>query len=708
VLAFLVPFLYVFYLIGLAARFNAVPSLVGEVVAANAVWLAAAVLSRTRFTIVTGLLLVAGLSLPSHFISIDQLAVGNVRAAEYGLLWLAVPMMAAILALPLATALAANWFNTLFTLGVAFLGFSGVGNAAARVLSFLLVFNFVLSVFGWMLRRQRQMLRAQLTQKAEAEQEVIGLAAELETRVAERTAELSEANETLRAFVESSPAAVVALDREGRVTLWSRAAHELFGWPVGEVWGRPNPLFSFDEQPLLARSFGLGADDRPLLNGEQCVATKEGGDVEVSLSAAPLLDDYGKAVGSIGIFIDLSENRQLEDRLRQAQKMESLGHLAGGVAHDFNNLLTVISGFTSLVLDEMPRDGELREDLLAVHEAAEKASSLTRQLLAFGRRQVLQPEPVDLNELVEGMGKMLRRLIREDIVLEFKQHRGLGLVMADPGQLEQVVVNLVVNARDAMPKGGRLILETGKGPTGGGAPPSLATDVPTVALRVIDTGDGMDEETMSHIFEPFFTTKERGQGTGLGLATVYGIVSQSGGAIEVNSERGKGTTFTVCFPRVDAEQTDEPDRREEDALPAGVETILVIEDEDQLRALTERILAQLGYRVLCASDGQEALLLCRDRPEPPIELIVTDVIMPRLNGPETIKAIRQWSPHMPVLYMSGYSADALADYESGTEKLHFLPKPFSARELALRVRQLLDGDCSVQRPSQHLSENATQ
>ena len=372
------------------------------------------------------------------------------------------------------------------------------------------------------------------------------------------------------------------------------------------------------------------------------------------------------------------ELHEREEQLRQAQKLEALGTLAGGVAHDFNNLLTVISGFTELALGSMPKDDRTRADLLQVKDAAHRAGELTTQLLAFGRRQMLQPRVVDLNESVERIHAMLGRLVGSHLTIRIDVARDLARVHADPGQLEQVLMNLALNARDAMPEGGTLTIGT-RNVTDG------------VALVVRDTGHGMDAATKARIFEPFFTTKGHGKGTGLGLATVYGIVQQSGGRIQVESAPGAGTTFTIVLPAVPASGADAAGTIAGGVVPRGAEVVLLAEDEPQVRELAARILADLGYVVLEASDGREALKTAERHPGI-IDLLLTDIVMPRMTGRELARRLRLARPETRVLYMSGHSEDAVALHGESVRGSGFIRKPFSPESLGRAVRDVLDAE----------------
>ena len=390
--------------------------------------------------------------------------------------------------------------------------------------------------------------------------------------------------------------------------------------------------------------------------------------------------------------VDRKERGYLEEQLLQAQKMEAIGLLAGGIAHDFNNLLTVISGYSQLALDRMPADDPVRAYLAQIKSAGDRAAALTRQLLAFSRKQVMEPQVLDLNEVLTGINKMLQRLIREDIELVSVGFPELARVRADPGQIEQVIMNLVVNARDAMPQGGRLTLETANVDLDSDHPGSHPVVPPGhyVMLAVSDTGIGMSAEVKSRIFEPFFTTKEHGKGTGLGLATVYGIVKQSGGFIWVYSEPGKGTAFKIYLPRTEMPGEKLKSAGEGSHAANGTETILLVEDNEAVRNFVYSALESKGYTLLNAGGGEEAVKLIEGHSNP-IHLLLTDVVMPRMSSTEIAAFLLQHYPEAKVIYMSGYTDNAIVHHgvlEAGT---HFLQKPFTPEALARKIRKVLDG-----------------
>ncbi|HXZ29501.1 MAG TPA: PAS domain S-box protein [Terriglobales bacterium] len=393
----------------------------------------------------------------------------------------------------------------------------------------------------------------------------------------------------------------------------------------------------------------------------------------------------------LSIAVDMTGRRALEEQLRQALKMEAVGRLAGGVAHDFNNLLTVIKGHAELLLDSLDRRDPLRTEVEEMQKAAERAAALTRQLLAFSRQQVLAPQVLDLNTVVCNVDRLLRRLLGEDIELHALLADGLGRVRADPGQIEQVILNLAVNARDAMPRGGKLTVETGNVALDETYARERVEVKPGdyVLLAVSDTGTGMSPETCSHIFEPFFTTKDPAKGTGLGLSTVYGIVKQSDGHISVYSEPGMGTTLRIYLPRVEETQAAASAEPAAAATDTGDETILLVEDEDGVRGLVRQVLKRKGYSVLEARDGGEALLTCEHFHEP-IHLLLTDVVLAHMSGRELAERLSVLRPEMKVLYMSGYTDDAIVQHGVLTQETAFLQKPFTTEALARKVREVLD------------------
>jgi PAS domain S-box-containing protein len=504
-------------------------------------------------------------------------------------------------------------------------------------------------------------------------------------RAEERICRLAQA-------VENSAELIAIANPDGRISFANHALLQATGYKdteiIGEFFGKT--LISHNNPPALDEEIRV----RTLLEGGwrgECLGRrKDDSDFPVFLSTGQIKDNRGLVIGIFGIGQDITDRKRLEEQLLVSQKMEAVGRLAGGVAHDFNNLLGVIVGYSDLVLDAFPSEDPRHQQLEQIKKAGLRATSLTRQLLTFSRKQVCQPVVLDINALVTDFNKMLRRMVGEDIEFTNALHQGLGQIKADPGQIEQVIMNLVVNSRDAMPNGGKLIIET--------ANTDLDEDYcllhPSVQpgryvmLAVSDTGSGMDAKTQARIFEPFFTTKEEGKGTGLGLAIVYGVVKQSEGHIWVYSELGKGTTFKIYFPRIDEPaQSAATDRGEAGSL-RGFETILLAEDSTLLRVLTCALLENNGYEVIAAENGIEAVKLA-ERCDRPIHLLLTDVVMPGMSGRELADRLAVKRPGMRVLYMSGYTNDAIVHHGVLEPGLFFLQKPFSQEALTHKLREVL-------------------
>ncbi len=501
----------------------------------------------------------------------------------------------------------------------------------------------------------------------------------------------------LHALLDAVPLAVIAYAPDDVVLLWNKAAESMFGWSAGEVLGKPSPVPRVLE--AAAPSPGAAENCIPLRGLTASRTTKDGRCIDVSMALVPVGPDQGAFRGSLAVVCDLTDARRrkgeqadLEAQLRQAQKMEAIARLAGGVAHDFNNALTVITGHGEQLAMRIGPDDPGRKSVDAIARAADRSAWLTRQLLAFSRKQITTPRVIDLNGLVVNMQKLLRRLIGEDVELVADLSPEAGRIKADPSQIEQVIMNLAVNARDAMPRGGRLVIATSvvrRGPAQV-LDAASGSDGSHVRLAVSDTGVGMDQETLAHLFEPFFTTKERGKGTGLGLSTVYGIVTQAGGSIDVQSQPGHGTTFTTVFPSADEDQPAEV-RQEGRPQAKATETILLVEDEDDVRTLLQEVLEQRGYHILAANGGSEALALSRSH-EGPIHLLLTDMIMSTLSGIDIARQVAAMRPSTRVLFISGFSEHQLVQEALAQSGAAFLHKPFTPGALALRVRLVLDGE----------------
>jgi two-component system cell cycle sensor histidine kinase/response regulator CckA len=500
--------------------------------------------------------------------------------------------------------------------------------------------------------------------------------------------------ERYRLLFERNLAGVYSVALDGRMLDLNEACARMFGYTSREramahtLWEvAPNVA---EMQMLIA----LVQKQKGFTDLEVRLRRIDGRPLWVLGSASLIEGEDGKPAAIEGTLIDITERKRLEEQLRQSAKMEAVGRLAGGVAHDFNNLLTAILGYSDLLLERLPGNSQLSRYAGEVKKAGERASSLTRQLLAFSRQQVLAPQVLNLNTVVADMQKMLRRLIGEDIELMTSLEPQLGNVKADPGQIEQVILNLAVNSRDAMPQGGTLTIETANLELNDGRD-LMVFEQPSVRagkyvmLAISDTGCGMDAETQTHIFEPFFTTKGKDKGTGLGLSTVYGIVKQSEGYISVRSEPGQGATLKVYLPCVKQESAEVKPREPPSTARQGSETILLVEDEDAVRELARVVLLAKGYKVLEAASGEEALKIC-EKHVGPIPLLVTDVIMPHISGQELARHVAALRPETKVLYMSGHTGGAIGRPEISDSESPFLQKPFSSETLTRKVRDMLD------------------
>ncbi|MDB5336655.1 MAG: hypothetical protein JWN70_2274 [Planctomycetaceae bacterium] len=508
------------------------------------------------------------------------------------------------------------------------------------------------------------------------------------------TAERDTLLSRLQLHIENLPLGYILFDADFQITDWNPTAERIFGYAKEEMLGTGPPCEKFvpralwDQGQHMLSSVRSGEISAHLITAN---LTKDGRTITCQWHNTQLKDDDGQFAGLLCLAQDLTERRTLEDQFHQAQKMEAIGQLAGGVAHDFNNLLTIINGYSEIILTDLPQDSPVREFALEIGHAGERAASLTRQLLAFSRKQVLEPRVLNLNTIVIDTKRILARLIGEDIAVSAVLDPVLERVKADPGQIEQVIMNLAINARDAMPQGGKLTIETSNSELDETYTQSHADLQPGLyaMLSVADTGTGMDPATKARIFEPFFTTKEPGKGTGLGLATVFGIVKQSGGHIAVYSEPGHGTTFKIYLPVVDeiaAAATAQPG-----PIPfhSGTETILLTEDEPALRALARHVLQMHGYIVLEASHGVNALRIAETY-QGTIHLLVTDVVMPGMSGRQLAERLTTVRPRLKVLYMSGYTDDAVVRHGVLEAETNFLQKPFTPNGLATKVREILD------------------
>ena len=502
---------------------------------------------------------------------------------------------------------------------------------------------------------------------------------------------LRGSEERFRTMFESAATATLLIDREGRILTGNRAAAELFKLDLATLTG-------IDYRALIHPDEGATVELGELLRGEReryrlerRLVDADGAVIFAHVAVSLVRDADTHPQYAIAMIDDVTEQRELEERLRQAQKLEAIGRLAGGVAHDFNNMLTAIGGYNAFALERTQPGSPLHEDLEEIRKATERATLLTRQLLAFSRKQILQPELLNLNAVILELESMLRPLIGEDIELTTSLDPALGPIEADPGQLQQVLMNLVVNARDAMPTGGSIAIETANAEVGDGHSAIEAGRYVTLTVR--DSGHGIDAETLEQIFEPFFTTKETGKGTGLGLATVYGIVKQSGGYVVVESEPDEGTAFTVYLRRDSEARAPRPEAAPTPVVAEPVpepaaETVLVVEDEEVVRRLVRQVLENGGYRVLEAPDGEAALEVAAAAD---VDLLLTDLVMPKVGGREVADGLRRRNPGLKVIYMSGYADGAILEngvLQPGTE---LLEKPFAFAALTEKVRAVLDG-----------------
>ncbi len=545
---------------------------------------------------------------------------------------------------------------------------------------------------------------------------------ELEQRVGELEKEVIKYKEMEMALrnsetkltqaVEGNSIPTFIIDNNHFITHWNKACESLTGISAAEIVGTRKAWSSFyaEERPVMADFIVDGAIEEKIAGYygkyKKSILTEGAYECEdffpamgkkgkwLFFTASPLKNSQGTVIGAIETVQDITGRKRAEMQLCRSHKMEAIGTLAGGVAHDFNNLLTVIIGNAQLALMDAGKNGPLYEEIKEIKKAGEGAVSVTRQLLAFSRKQIIKPEILDINEEINETGKMLQRLIREDIEFLTVLEPELWKVYADPMQINQVLMNMVVNARDAMPGGGRLTIETANvelDKTYFQDRGLESVSGPYVMLAVTDNGTGMDEEIRSRVFDPFFSTKEKVGGTGMGLSTVYGIVKQNNGYVWVYSEPGKGTTFKVYFPKVAEDVTAGKEQAKVSDEISGSETVLIVEDNDALRKLAKNVLRKYGYEILEAENGEKALNVSETH-EGPIHLLLTDVVMPKMSGTDLSEKLRSIRPETRVIYMSGYTADAIVRNGILRQNINFIEKPFSLESLAKKVRQVLDAE----------------
>ena len=502
------------------------------------------------------------------------------------------------------------------------------------------------------------------------------------------------AENALRMLIESLPMGLVIADENGKITDLNESLLRMFGYSREELLGQTVETLLPDRLRNSHRghraAYNKEPHARPMGHGMELLARrKDGTEFPVEVSLGPVATKDGLLVS--GTIVDISERKKIEQQLRLAQRMEAIGQLAGGIAHDFNNLLAVIMGTADIMVDAVPRGDPLGRKAEMIRRAGSSAADLIRQLLAFSRQQMIQPVVLDVRKIIQRTQAMLERIIGEDIEFQVLMEDSVGSIKADPGQIEQVLLNLAANARDALPKGGRITIRASNVELDASDKKKHNPVVPGpyVMLSIEDTGCGMDLKTQARIFDPFFTTKELGKGTGLGLATVYGIVKQTGGYIWVYSEVGHGTIFRVYLPRVGkAVQTAEREPSETEEL-RGSETILLAEDSESLREMAEEYLKSIGYTVLSAVSGEKALQLAKDF-EGPIHLLLTDVVMPEMSGPELANQLASLRPGLMIIFTSGYTDDAIAHQGILDPEVAFIQKPYRPKALAKKIRQVLN------------------
>ena len=513
------------------------------------------------------------------------------------------------------------------------------------------------------------------------------------TELSRRTSQqIGEYRGQLAAIVDSSDDAIIGKDLDGRITAWNRGAERIYGYTSEEMLGQNIALLAPrdrpDEIPQILESIRRGES---IEHFDSVRIAKDGRRVDVSVSISPIREAGGRVIGASAIARDITAQKHAEEHLRQAQKMEAIGRLAGGMAHDFNNILGIITACTELLRTRIDAKSDVGQYVTNMRKAVDRGASLTRQLLAFSRKNVVQPQVLDLNERLKDVTKLLRPLMGEDVEIVISPRTDAAIVEADPGQLDQIVLNLAVNARDAMPSGGKFILETSKVRTD-----EVFSQMHTpmtagnyVLLAVSDTGVGMDPATVSKIFEPFFTTKEVGKGTGLGLAMVYGIVEQAGGHIWVYSEPRRGTTFKIYLPSAEHKLGAAAKMELETLTPRrdGV-TVLLVEDDELMRQLTRQLLEEHGYQILEARDGQTALEIASSH-SGQIDLLLTDVVMRGVSGPELVSRLNGSRPAMKTVYMSGYTGELIARDDIATQDIPLLEKPFTRAGLLQTLHQAL-------------------
>ena len=649
-----------------------------------------------RFAVAVAPVVLDGERIGSVFLKANIESLST-RIRQYALLLSGVMLASALVALGVASRLQGSLSRPILSLAE---GARTVGETGDYSLRFAPdgadELQLLTRTFNSMLGRIQEQDWALRAIRDDLEERVRERVRELQHEVQEREqaqAALRASEEKYRSIVETTRDWILAVDRHGRPVYTNPAVEGILGYSPQELMQQDlMSLVHPDDRPRVLEAFRRSFEERAgWASLAARVRRRDGSYRDLECATTPILDSEGRVIGLQGSGHDTTERRLLEDQLRQAQKMEAVGRLAGGVAHDFNNLLGVILGYSELLLRKEP-EGPGAAKVEQIRRAAERAAVLTRQLLAFSRKQLLDLRIVDLNAVLAETASLLHRLIGEDVELDIQPAPDLGRVRADVSQLEQVLMNLAVNARDAMPMGGRLAVRTANANVDSAAASALPGMAAGryVTLTVSDDGLGMTDDVKSHVFEPFFTTKEQGRGTGLGLAMVYGIVKQSGGCIYVDSSPGAGTSFTIYLPRVSDTPAIHTSGQPVVGAAPGSETVLLVEDEESLRTLAGEILRASGYRVLDAPNGAAALALA-SAVDAPIHVLLTDVVMPGMSGPELAERLRTVRPDLAVLYMSGYSDDALGRHGVLAPGTLLVQKPFTAERLTRHLREALAG-----------------
>ena len=575
------------------------------------------------------------------------------------------------------------WTFPYYLVGAALVGAFGFANRLLNWQAWVLILPVVYVIY-----RSYGLYLDQLETERKHAEEVASLHAQAMNALASAIT----ANAKLEAVIQASPLAIIALDREGRITSWNAMAERMFGWSAEEICGQLLPFTGENPSGSLEAILAGGLNGQPISGLELTERRKDGSRFEAGIWTAPLRAPGEQIAGVLVTVADVSDHKRLEEQLRLSQKMEAVGRLAGGIAHDFNNLLTVINGYGTMLVESIKYDPYARSQAEEILNAGNRAAGLVSRLLTFSRHQVVKPKPVEINRLVLDVERMLRRLIGEHIQLNTALAGDAGWTLADPNQMEAVLINLATNARDAMPDGGTLSIATARVNVLPGQP-CPALDLPAgdyIRLLVADTGLGMDTRTQQHLFEPFFTTKEKGKGTGLGLSSVYASVAQCHGHILVASELGQGTAFSIYLPACEQPGGPETPAVPSRAISRGNETILLVEDETMVRRMLREALSRAGYRVWEAGHGAEALDHWGSEVNE-IALVVTDIVMPVMNGLKLADELKKRRPDLKLIFMSGHAEDMITRQNNGLElPEEFLAKPFLPDVLVSKVREVLD------------------